>query len=175
MRKAILLTAMILLAPLPALAQSPHYTFVEAGWLQVDPDGSSSSEDGWFAGGSVGFANFQFFAEYGDLSDAEVWQAGGGWHGLLGDRADVVAEAAFVDLDSEDGVKVTGGVRWMLLERLEVNGFVNYLDVGDSDDTSIEINGIWNFAKRLAVGAGYEAGDELNWIRAFVRFNLGSK
>jgi len=174
MRKATLLTAMILLASLPALAQSPHYTYVEAGWLQVDPDGSSS-EDGWFAGGSVGVASFQFFAEYGDLGDAEVWQAGGGWHGILGERADLVAEAAFIDLDSEDGFKVTGGVRWMITQRLEVNGFVNYLDVGSDDDTSIEVNGIWNLAKRFAVGAGYEAGDELNWIRAFVRFNLGSK
>lgn len=173
MRKAALLTAMILLTPLPAFAQSPHYTFVEVGWLQADPDGGSS-EDGWFAGGSVGLSHSQFFAEYDDLSSSEAWELGGGWHGLLGDRADLVAQVSFADFESEDGFKITGGVRWMLLERLEVNGFVNYLDVDSSDDTSLEINAIWNFAKRFGVGGDYEDGDELNWLRAFVRFNLGS-
>ena len=172
MRKATLLIGMMLLASLPALAQAPSYTFVEAGWLQADPDGGSS-EDGWFAGGSFGLNRLHFFAEYGDLSDAEVWEAGGGWHGLFGERLDLVAQASFVDLDSDDGYKLTGGVRWMLLEKLEVNGFMNYLDTGSDNDTSIEVNGIWNLGQRFGVGAGYEAGDQLNWLRAFARFNFG--
>ena len=174
MRKATLWIPMMMLASLPALAQAPHYTFIEAGWVQADPD-SGSSEDGWFAGGQLGLNRFQFFAEYDDVGDFEAWEAGGGWHGLFGERLDLVAQASFVDYESEDGYKLTGGIRWMVLEKLEINGFVNYVDVDSSDDTSIEFNGIWNLGKRFAVGAGYEAGDELNWIRAFVRFNLGSK
>jgi hypothetical protein len=156
-------------------APAPRYTFVEAGWLYVDPD-KASSDNGWFAGVSVGLAkNFQVFGEYGDPGDFESWNVGGGWHGLLGRRADLVAQAAYVDADFDDGFRLQFGVRWMVIRPLEINGFLNYTDLDLTDSTAVAVNGIFLFGKTVGVGAGYEAGDDGDTARAFVRFNIGKK
>ena len=67
------------------------------------------------------------------------------------------------------------GVRWMLLRRLELNGFLNYANLDFSNTASAEINGIWDFARRWGVGVGYLQGDDRARARAFVRFNLGKR
>ena len=158
-------------------AQSPGWKYVEGGLWSVNPD-RGSSVDGWFLGGAfeLGSATrFHLFAELGELDSNNQWSVGGGWHGLLGQRADLVAEGAFVDADSVDGFRVSGGVRWMLLRRLELNGFVNYVDLDSTDQTSLRIGAIFDFAKRFGVGGSYEAGDDFDTARAFVRFNFGAR
>jgi hypothetical protein len=156
-------------------APAPRYTFVEGGWLYVDPDGASS-DNGWFAGVSIGLAkSFQVFGEYGDPGDFESWNVGGGWHGLLGRRADLVAQASYVDAEFDDGFRLQFGVRWMVIRPLEINGFLNYTDLDLTDSTAVAVNGIFHFGKIVGVGAGYEAGDDGDTARAFVRFNLGKK
>ena len=83
-----------------ALAQEkepPKWSYIEAGWIDFSPDAnpspaspSSSSSDGWYAGGSAGlFKMFHIYAEYDDVGDYTFWNAGFGWHGLLGDPADL--------------------------------------------------------------------------------------
>jgi len=159
------------LAPAQA-AEEPRYTFVEAGWVREDPDGGST-DNGWFAGGSFSTRRFHFFAEYADQGPFEVWQTGGGWHGLLGQRADIVAEAAYVDADSDEGYRATAGVRWYVAERLEIGGFANRTDVGSFENNSFSIQGIWDFTGRFSVGANLAFGDESDTLRAFARFYLG--
>ncbi len=172
---AMVVGAVLVLAVGASQAQSPNYSFVEGGWWRFDPDGASS-EDGLFLGGSAGlFGNFQVFAEIGDAGPIDQWQIGGGWHGLLGKAADLVAQGVFLDNDLlGDGLGVSVGIRWMVLERLELNGFVNYASL-DSSETSGELNGIWDFAKRFGVGAGFEGGDDARVLRAVVRFNFGPR
>jgi hypothetical protein len=86
-----------------------------------------------------------------------------------------VATGRWVDLDVEDGFKVSFGVRWMVLRRLELNGFLNYVNLDFSNTASVEVNGIWNFARRWGVGGGYLQGDDRASARAFVRFNFGKR
>jgi len=160
-----------------AVAQSPGWKYVEGGLWSVNPDGASSV-DGWFAGGSWELGSttrFHVFAELGDLDSNNQWSVGGGWHGLLGERADLVAEGAFVDADTVDGFRVSGGVRWMLLKRLELNGFINYVDLDTTDQTGFEIGAIFDFSKRFGVGGSYESGDDFDTTRVFVRFNFGAR
>lgn len=172
MRRTLLLTALMFSAPLPALAQEPHDTFIEGGWLRTEPDAADDA-DGGFVSGAFEVSSFHFFGEFADISSNTIWEIGGGWHGWLGERADLVAQASVVDFESEDGYRISGGVRWMIARRLEINGFLNYLDFGADDDQSFEVNGIWNFARHFALGGGFESGDEFDWLRVFVRFNLG--
>ena len=113
--------------------------------------------------------------EIGQLGSSNTWEIGGGWHGLLGRRADLVASGSWVDLDVEDGFKVSIGIRWMVLRRLELNGFLNYANLDFSNTASGEVNGIWNFARRWGVGAGFLLGDDRAISRAFVRFNFGKR
>jgi hypothetical protein len=155
-----------------ARAQEPRYTFVEAGWIHENPE-DSGADNGWFGGGSVGTRRFHVFAEYQDPGPFEVWEAGGGWHGLLGRRADIVAEAAYLDAESDEGYRATAGVRWYVADRLEIGGYLNRLDVGSFENNALSVEGVWDFTKRFSVGASLLFGDESDTFRGFARFYLG--
>ena len=177
-RRALLLAfvaAVVATSSLGAQAASPHYKFVEGGWLRLNPDGASS-DNGWFIGGQWGGRNFQIFAEYGDTGDPEMGMIGAGWHGLLGKRADLVLQVAYVDSDVFDnGYRLEGGVRWMVLEKLEVNGFLSYTDTDFLDSAALSVAGIWDFTERFGVGGEFEGGEDLNRARFFARFNFGKR
>ena len=72
----------------------PNYKYVEGGALWVNPDGFSS-DTGWFVGATFGTKHFQAFGEYADPGDPASWFVGAGWHGLLGPKADLVAQGAY--------------------------------------------------------------------------------
>ena len=159
---------------------APKYTYVEAGYIDFDPEGGLS-DDGWFAGGSINlFKNFHLAAEYDDVGDYTFWNAGGGWHGLLGEKADLFAEAMWNDVQvdgsdfSDDGYEVAGGVRWKLAKWLELKGKVTWVDYSESgDDTALEIQALFLLMNdRLGLGAAWETADA-DTLRAFARFNFG--
>jgi hypothetical protein len=157
-------------------AQTVNWKYAEGGWGIFDPD-RSSSENGWFLGGAVdlGKLPIHLFGEFGDYDRIDIWQIGGGWHGLLGERADLFANGAFYDIDIDDGFKVRFGVRWMVLKRLELNGNLAWTELDFSDNKSAAINGIFDLTKRFAVGAGVEWGDNFSTGRVFARFNFGPR
>jgi hypothetical protein len=157
-------------------AQTVNWNYAEGGWANVDPDGGSS-EDGWFLGGAFELkkAPIHFFGEFNDLGDIDIWQLGGGWHGALGKRADLFADGAFYDADVDDGFRVRFGVRWMLSQRLELNGFLSWTELDLSDNKSFAANAIFDFTKRFGVGGGIEWGDNFNSARVFARFNFGPR
>ena len=177
MLRTMLVLTVVLAGVGATLAQAPGWKYVEGGLTSINPEGADSV-DGWFGGATWEFGStqlFHAFAEFGEVDDDTNWTAGGGWHGLLGEAADIVAEAAFVDLDEVDGFRVTGGVRWMVLKRLEVNGFLNYSDLDTVDQTSLEVGGVFDFTRRFGVGASYDHGDDFDTTRAFVRYNFGGR
>ncbi len=157
-------------------AQTVNWKYAEGGWATLDPDGGSR-EDGWFVGGSgdLGKLPLHIFGEFSDLGPIDVWQLGIGWHGLFGERADLFADGAFYDADLDDGFRVRFGVRWMVTKRLELNGFLSWLELDFGDNKSVAANAIFDFTKRFGVGGGIEAGDEFNSGRVFARFNFGPR
>ena len=157
-------------------AQTVNWKYAEGGWGTVDPD-RGSSENGWFLGGAVdlGKAPIHLFGEFGDYGRLDIWQIGGGWHGLLGKRADLFADGAFYDFDVDDGFKVRFGVRWMVLKRLELNGNLAWTDLDFSDNKSVAVNAIFDLTKRFAIGGGLEWGDNFSTGRVFARFNFGPR
>ncbi len=179
---------MILLAGYLApavLAEEPVFSYVEAGYLSVDPDNLSGSGDNVFAGASIGFfKHFHAFARYvdGDFAtnvDNTYWEFGGGWHGLLGDKADIVGEISWVDSEvgnvSDDGYQLTGGVRWLPVSMFEIDGFVNWADLDQAGSTtSFEARAIVN-VWRMGFGASYEFSDDYNQWNVFARFNFGGR
>jgi hypothetical protein len=176
---------LLALGALPALAEEPNYKYVEGGYLSVDVDDLESSGDNYFLGGSMGGKWWHINGYYssGDLGpdyQQNLWRIGLGWHGLLGDKADVIGEADYVDqsidgpgpTDSETGYRLVGGVRWVPIKLFELDGFANYNDVGSESDLSYEARGIVNIW-RLGFGAAYEKFDASDQWNAFVRFNFG--
>jgi hypothetical protein len=180
--RVVLVLAAVLLVPGMAMAQgeSPKWSYVEGGFIDFDPD-EGLSDDGWFAGGSMQiFKNFHLVAEYQDIGEYTFWNAGGGWHGLLGEKADLFGQIMWANVESEDsdvdedGYNLEAGVRWKIVKWFELRGQVNWLDYGDAgDDTTVEFAGLFTFLNdRIGVGGSYETGDA-DTARAYFRFNFG--
>jgi hypothetical protein len=159
-----------------AHAQTVNWTYVQGGYATFDPD-QGSRQDGWFAGGSVALGKIpiHIIGDFGSLDNIDVFQIGGGWHGLLGKRADLFADGTFYDVDYDDGFRIRFGTRWMVLKRLEVNGYLAWTDLDLSDNSSASVNAVFDFTKRLGVGGGFDWGDEFSTAQVFVRFNFGPR
>jgi hypothetical protein len=177
-----LAVALLLVTPAVFAQETPRWSYVEAGYIDFDPD-AGLSDDGFFAGGSMGiFKAFHLVAEYDEVGDYTFWNAGGGWHGLLGEPADVFAEVIWNDVEvdtgsgdvSDDGYEVAAGLRWRLCKWFEAKGKASFVDFSDAgDDVVWELGGLVTFMNdKLGVGASWETGDS-DTLRGFVRFNFG--
>ena len=163
--------------------EPPKWSYIEAGFIDFSPD-EGLSDDGWFAGGSVGFLKMiHVFAEYDDVGDYTFWNVGAGWHGLLGDPADLYAQVTWndvqVDVDdtevSDDGYEVSAGVRWKVIKWLELKGQVNWVDFDEGgDDVTGNVGAMGTFlGDKLGIGADWEVHPDSDTLRAFVRWNFG--
>ena len=186
MRKIVLLViTTALVAAGPAFAAEPSYSYIEAGGIDRDFSTDDLESDGWFAGFSFGTKHFHFLGEYSDTSgtggigDTTTWGLGVGWHGLFGERADLVIEANYVDVDvrtvlgkvGDDGLLGRGGVRWRMIKWFELNGFVNYLNLDDAgSDSGYEINALFYFGP-VGVGAGWASAD-VDTATVYFRWNF---
>lgn len=171
-RLLLALLVLLFLVPVAAWAQGPRYTFAELGWQRLDPDGEGSTKNGFYGAASGSSRRFHFFGEYARL-DPSTWEVGAGWHGIFGQKADLVAELSWIDDPIGDGFNLALGVRWMVAEYFELNGFVNWSDLDLTNRGSVEFNGIYFLEGWFGVGAGYEAGEEFDVGRIFVRFPFG--
>jgi hypothetical protein len=154
-----------------AVAAEPSYRFADLGVYHLDPD-ISSSDDGGYLGGSFGIKHFHFFGEYANL-DRTLWEAGAGWHGLFGKKADLIFQVSWFDVGVENGLKLKGGARWMVLEKLEINGYLVYTDLDLSSTNGVDVGAVWLFARWFGLGGNYQWGDEANTARLFARFSFG--
>ena len=195
--KSLVVAIVMLLAPGLALAQvdttkpppvdqsaplvtSPKWSYFEGGYIDFNAE-DDFSDDGFFAGGSLGLlGNFHVIADYQGIGDRTFWNAGAGWHGLLGAKADLFAQVMYarVEYDDEDidhnGYDLQAGVRWKLLQWLEINGQANWADYGDGGDEATGEAGVLGLFlnDRIGVGANFEVGDS-DRVKAFLRFNFG--
>jgi len=189
--KSLLVLVALMSAPGLALAagqaEPPKWGYIEAGWIDFSPDDLGSvdleSDDGAFAGASIGLGkNFHILAEYDDVGDYTFWNAGFGWHGLFGDKADLYAQAVWANIDidnadiSEDGYELQAGVRWKLIRWFELKLQANWVDYGGdfSSDTTGEVGALFVFFKdRMGIGADWAGGGDADTSRVFLRFNFG--
>lgn len=167
----------------PAHAAPITWTYAEGGYNNVDIDSINDDGNGWFLGGSFGMKNFHFFGRYTDSStdqtstDVKHWFAGAGWHGMLGDSADVLGELAYshgeVGSVDDNGYFVRGGVRWRPIGLFEMGGFVRYEDLGDLDSNMVYEANVMIHFWRIGLGASYETQDDADTYNIFARFNFG--
>jgi len=188
----IVLAVMVLCVSHWALAASgdkegPKWSYVQAGYMDFNPD-NGLSDNGWYAGGSAGIAMFHVFAEYDDIGNYTFWNAGFGWHGLLGEPADLYFQAQWNDVSDDsnvnvdnNGYEVSGGVRWKILKWLEVKGQANWADYSNpisSNNSSSEWSGdvgvLFSVLNdRLGFGADYLLAGNSDSIRGYVRWSFG--
>ena len=181
--KVLLIAAMLCIAPAMAYAQvePPKWGYLEAGIIDFDPE-DGASDDGAYAMGSFTiFKHFHIVAEYDDVGDYTFWNAGAGWHGLLGDKADLFAQVVWANIEvddsdiDEDGSEVQAGFRWKIVKWFELLGQANWVDYGGDieSDTTFEAGGTFLFINdKIGVGARFETGDA-DTARAYFRWNFG--
>lgn len=162
----------------PALADEARYTFVEGfyqrtdidlGFADIDGDGigiggSLEIGDMWQVIGSYSTAGLDFDVDFDQL------MVGGGFHAPITDTVDLVANLMYVRVDvsgsggdaDDDGLGMSVGVRGFPVDRLELAGFIDYIDLDDSgDDTFIRGQAWYSLTPAFALGLSLSSGDDI--------------
>lgn len=196
------LPALILAGSMVAAhAEGPRYTYADLAYthIKLDVAGRDRSGDGLSLGGSVavaemvhlfaGFTYAEFDFNSGGFGNSDIdyrnLTLGAGFNYDISSTVDFVGRLAYVTAEArrasfkvdEDGYGLSAGVRAMVTEQVELNGFVNYVDLGSDigDDTSVSIGALYNFTDLFAVGLGGEFGGDARAITAGVRFYFGNR
>jgi hypothetical protein len=193
MRKYILalLAATLAFAPLLVRAEGPSYSFVEAGYIVTDIDDFDEEFDGFGIGGSFEFVeNWFLYASYLDQTaeisnvdiDATGFDVGFGYAFPLTDTMDLYGKLGYTEVEIEvfdesvddDGYALSLGLRARVIEQLELEGAVNYVDLSDSgDDTSLGLAARWYFMPQFALGIEGAFGDDANSYGVSARWEFG--
>ena len=166
----------------------PSWTYVDLGYAQ----GSSAEEaglesvDGYDLTGSFGFAGiWHINGTYGTISvdngssdvDIDFYRIGAGVHPAITDSTDFVAEIGYTGWEVDvpngpepDAIDLTLGVRSMVTDQFELNGFLatqiassdGALDGGNNDDATLfspSLGGQYFFTDNISVNVSYTWND----------------
>lgn len=153
MKQHLMLALALAATPFAAAAGDVSFTYIEAGYVRSTLNDYNGSGNGGAIAGSVEFGQSNVYA-FGSYSrtrtsvdyyigsidyDLNTYDLGLGYALPLGERANVLFEAAYLradagDLDqSVDGYRVSVGARGAFSKRVEGSVRVNYADSRNSD------------------------------------------
>lgn len=186
------LAASAAFVPFMAQADGLSYSYVEAGYVNTDVDGFNKEVDGFMLRGSAEIVDRLFvFASYSDQStsifgsdlDLQMFDIGLGYAWPLAERTDVYGKVGYTKAEADypglrlddDGYLLSVGLRSRVIDQLELEGSVNYVDLSDSgDDTSFGAAARWYFTERFAFGVEGDFGDDATVWGLGVRWNFGN-
>lgn len=145
------------------------YSYAELRFVDVDRNGgdgfrvggSWEADPNWLLVGSITSLDFN------NNVDSTLLEIGGGYVWHYTDQFDLVSTLRLVrsevdapGLDADDsGFALSAGTRGLLAPQFEIRGFVNHINLDDSD-TFLELAGDYYFTEQFAAGISLEfAGD----------------
>jgi len=165
-----------------ALAGQPSYTYVEGGYLRMDPDDISLDPTGYYLDGSIAIADNLFLSGgYSDVDDSKAGlkveiervDLGIGYKQGLGANSSFHVVASYLEgevkargygsrfKDDDDGFALTAGVRSNVLDNLELNADVSYVDV-DDDGLDFGVGAVWYFVPNVGLSLSASIDDDSN-------------
>lgn len=189
-----------LAASLLAVAGAAHatdlnYDFVQVDYVVVDIDDFSEDLSGVsIAGSFLVTEEVYLFGGYADLKTDRVggvrlssdgYSLGVGYRYGLSRQTDLNFGAAFEraklsvsgigigsDSASDNGYSLRVGVRHLLAPQVELGVGAVYVDIGDDDDTSAYIGGLWHITDLVAVSANLGFGSDATTYSGGIRFKF---
>jgi Ax21 family sulfation-dependent quorum factor len=165
---SILILAAALAIPFTAAnAGDLSYSYLEAGYLRVDPDGAGKDDTFGIAGSGAITENFNVVADYSRLSeggfDANSYSVGLGYHTPINDTVDFVTQLSYDKVSGDfdgHGYTVKGGVRASFTPNFEGGASLVYSDFEDDNSTSLEIEGQYKFNSTWGISTAANVGND---------------
>jgi hypothetical protein len=190
--------AAALAVPGVSRAAGLSYSYVEGGYTQTETEaeGVDLDGDGYRLGVSLAVSPtyhlvFAYSAAQLDVEnfnfevDVDTIALGIGYNRPVNQRADLIGRILYVDQEidavgpflsaegDENGLGFQMRLRGAVRPGLEVEGGIDYIDVGD-DETTLVIEGRYFLTDALALGAGLNFGDDTTSYGVTLRFNFGA-
>jgi hypothetical protein len=163
----------------PLVAPSPRppilggstfsWTYAEVNYLWRDSNAADKTLDGVeFRGSFEIMLNFFLQASYARLSsgiDLDEYGVGLGYHFPIGSTFDLYGTASYAKEDfsgggpDDDGALLAAGTRWRMLEKLELNGELEWANVHTSAG-GVQVGARWYLMDMLSLGASYRHLDK---------------
>lgn len=192
MLRSVLLTALLAFS-VSAGAQGFDYNYFSVGYQRLNLDDGFFDVDGDGFGLNGSFAvNESFFVfagygmgefeEQGITVDVDTLSAGIGWHTPLSEQVDFVAGLSYEYVDvgasgfgsqDENGYGLGVGLRYQASEAIELNAGINYVDLGDGDDTGFGLGLLYGVSENVDIGITGDWGDDSSAYGINGRFYFG--
>lgn len=189
-----LATVVALMVSAAALAETPSYNYIEGYYQRVEIDDDfvpSLDGDGFGVGGSYEIAeNWHVFGGYSTFGldfdvDLKELAIGAGYHADISDAASFYTNLAYIDAEidvlglgsiDDNGYGVMVGVRGMVSERLELDGNLSYVDLGDgSDGTAFGASALYALSDSFSLGLTAGFDEDATTYGLVGRFYFGRK
>jgi hypothetical protein len=183
MRKTATISAIATLAALaaqPAAAEF-SYNLVEGSYISGDEfSGFGVAGSMEFTSEFFGLASFDLLDQDNSSNDGNLISLGAGYNRAINDALDIVATASLKRADSDVGGSDTGfgigvGLRGRLIDQLELHGGLEYADIYDDSDTTLQVGGRWYFTPNFAAGLDLQDNDGGSTLRFLVRYDFGNR
>ena len=96
-------------------------------------------------------------------AELDTIELGAGYRYPLSEKADLIAGIAYVagenNQGDDDGFGLRVGARFLLTDKVELNGTLDYVSLED-DDTIITLGGRYSFTEMFSLGLSFYTADE---------------
>lgn len=173
-------------------AEEISYNHLDVGYVRVDVDDFSEDADGFLLGGSFELGENAFlFGGYRDLSadvggfdiDISDYEFGVGYAWPVGRASSLYGKLSYVSAEADsfgisvddDGYGLGIGLRTRATDNVELEGYVDYVDLDDlGDETSFGAAARFFVTPQFALGAEVVFGDDSTTYGAGLRWHWGN-